>query len=514
MSTVTINNPQQSVLPFEGGQPPLPEALETLDPGTLEPSDEDGEADDDFDKPYRPVETIKLPLKESDFPIIIRQLLATSPTNRKVPIFLSTLSPLGALASRIRVKYPYDIMPHAILLQVIIEAPPSTGKRCFAEVVRQIIEPTLEARDKAQRRAEQEYRERKNARAQNEKIGEAPKTTIRCIPPATSKTVIVKRSDYYERILGDTLTFWMWAEELAQLGDAGRSAFSNLRTVMRIAYDLGSKFGQDFASDNSYSGNADVCICSMFCATPQDVDEIYTKKEVMGGGASRVILVSLEDEVGAKPALFRPFSDDENALVRSALDMLMRDTYADDGTLQPIQMLDTTWLDPSVDRFSSQTAKRVLQLKTDGQDGYLSLDHYRKRGSVNSYRASGGLMYYLYQVENRMADAGIEGAVHRDEEQIRRLCIKCYRFMSSYCVRSNTNRWGKTYEDGYRKQKEGAKVDKRKALIEQLTTTFTRAQLIELIEQNNLDTEPRFFISQWKSSGKIIKLRKNVYQKV
>lgn len=113
-----------------------------------------------------------------------------------------------------------------------------------------------------------------------------------------------------------------------------------------------------------------------------------------------------------------------------------------------------------------------------------------------------------------MAEAGIEGAVHRDEDQIRRLCIRVYRFLSSYCVRSNTNRWGKTYEDGYRKQKDGAKVDKRKPLIEQLTTTFTRAQLEELIDKNQLDTEARFYVSQWKSKGLIVKLRKNVYQKI
>ena len=513
MATTTVQATQQSVLPFEGGQTPLDlaDASAVLN-GSEESEGSEDETDEDFDKPYKPVETIKLPIKESDCPIIIRQLLSTSPTNRKVPIFISTLSPLGALATRIRLKYPYDILPHAILLQTIIEAPPSTGKRCFAEVVRQVIEPTLEARDKQQRRAEQEYREKKNARTQNEKIGEAPKTTIRCIPPATSKTVIVKRGDYYERVLGDTLTFWMWAEELAQLGDAGKSGFSNLRTVMRIAYDLGSKFGQDFASDNSYSGNADVCICCMFCATPQDVDEIYTKKEVMGGGASRVMLVSLEDEAGSKPALFRPLTDDESALIRSALDILMQDTYADDGSLQPIQLLDMSWLEASIDRFSNQTAKRVLEMKTAGEEGYRSLDHYRKRGSVNSFR-SDGLLYYLYHIENRMAEAGIEGAIHRTEEQIRKLCIRIYRFLASYCVRSNTNRWGKVYEEGYKKQKGGAKVDKRKPLIEQLTTTFTRAQLIELIEQNGLDTEARFFISQWKANGWIIKVRKNVYQK-
>ena len=492
MPTTTINPTPEPVLPIEGEQMPL--------------------LDDDWDQPYQPVEQEKLPIREQDFPIIIRQLLSTSPSNRKVPIFICTLSPLGALATRIRMKYPYDIMPHAILLQTVIEAPPSTGKRCFAEVVRQIIEPTLEARDKEQRRAEQEYREKKNARTQNEKIGEAPKTTIRCIPPATSKTVIVKRGDYYERVLGDTLTFWMWAEELAQLGDAGKSGFSNLRTVMRVAYDLGSKFGQDFASDNSYSGNADICICSMFCATPQDVDEIYNRKEVMGGGASRVMLVSLEDEAGAKPALFRQLNESEHQLIDKALDLLMHDTYTDDDELQPILWLDMSWLEPSIDRFNSQTAKRVLEMKTAGEEGFRSLDHYRKRGSVNAFRST-GLIYYLYHIENQMAEAGIEGAALRTEEQIRKLCIKVYRYLASYCVRSNNNRWGKVYEEGYRKQMAGAKNDKRKPLIEQLTNTFTRAQLDELISRNELDTEARFFISQWKSKGWIIKIRKNVYQK-
>ena len=508
MSVTTLQPQAQSALPFEDGQMPLPD-FGTAD--SVETGDDDQE-DDDWDKPYRPVENQKLPLKERDFPIIMRQQIGSAPTNRKVPIFISGLSPLGALATRVRLIYPYDIQPHAILLQTIIEAPPSTGKRCFANIVNQIMEPTLEHLDKQQRRAEQEYREKKNARTQNEKIGQAPKTTIRCIPPATSKTVIVKRADYYERVLGDTLTFWMWAEELAQLGDAGKSGFSNLRTVMRIAYDLGSKFGQDFASDNSYSGNADVCICSMFCATPQDVDEIYTKKEVMGGGSSRVMLVTLEDEAGAKPALFRQFTENEDRLIKTALDLMMRDTYDDEGGLQPIIQLDTEWLNTHIDRFTNDTAKKVVEMKTAGEPGWMSLDHYRKRSSVNAFR-SVGLMYYLYLVENRMAEQGIEGTILRTEEAIRKCCVKCYRFLSAYCLKSDTNRWGKTYEEGYRKQKQGAKIDKCKPLIEQLTNVFTRAQLEELIEKNQLDTEARFYVAKWKSKGWIVKLRKNVYQK-
>ena len=122
-------------------------------------------------------------------------------------------------------------------------------------------------------------------------------------------------------------------------------------------------------------------------------------------------------------------------------------------------------------------------------------------------------MYYLYLVENRMAEQGIEGTILRTEEAIRKCCVKCYRFLSAYCLKSDTNRWGKTYEEGYRKQKQGAKIDKCKPLIEQLTNVFTRAQLEELIEKNQLDTEARFYVAKWKAKGWIVKLRKNVYQK-
>lgn len=473
---------------------------------------EDAYDDDDFVMPDKPVESLKLPIRECDIPIIIRQHLGMAPPNRKVPIFISDLSPLGAIAARIRLQYPYDLQPHAILLQTIIEAPPSTGKRCFSEVVKQIMAPTLEAMDEQQRVAEQEYRERKNARTQNEKIGEAPKTTIRCIPPATSKTVIVKRGDYYKRILGDYLTFWMWAEELAQLGDAGKNGFSNLRTVMRVAYDLGSKFGQDFASDNSYSGNADVCICSMFCATPQDVDEIYNKREIMGGGCSRVILCSLEDEAGSKPALFRPLREGEEALINEALALMMADTYAEDGELQPTLMLDTSWLNRHIDRFTDDTCRKVRELKDVGTKGYLALDAFRKRASVNAFRCV-GLIYYLYKLENQMAEKQINGAVTRSEAQIQKYCIKIYKFLAYYCLNSANTRWGKLYEEYYAKQKQGAKIDQRKSLYDQLTTTFNRLQLEDLIVRNELDTEARVFLSKWKAKGMIVKVQKNVYQK-
>lgn len=468
---------------------------------------------DDFENGYMFVrKAIRIPVREQDLCIIVRQLVGMAPARRKVPTLFASIAPLSALATRVRVKYVWDIQLHALLVQIIIEAAPSTGKRPFAEVVRIIIEPTLEKHDNLQRRMEQEYRERKSSRAQNEKIGEAPKTTIRCIPATISKTVLLKRADLHERLLDSMLTFWMFGDELALLGDAGKSSFSNLRTILRIAYDLNSRYGQDYASDNSYSGNADVCISFLFCATPQDVNEIFPQKEVMGGGASRVMLITLEDEIGSRPAVFKPLSEDDERLVSAALKKIMDDTYAPDGSLRDEMLLDTSWLDPSVKAFCAKMAKKAADMKDAGAKGALSLDHFYKRASVNAFRCA-GLMYYLYLLENRMAQEGVEGAIMRDEKEIRHLCIKMYKFIAQYCLESNNSRWGAMYESGYHKQKLGAKVDQRKPLIEQLTTTFTRVQLDELIEANKLDTEARHFLSQWKKKGWIIKIDKNTYQK-
>ncbi len=135
-----------------------------------------------------------------------------------------------------------------------------------------------------------------------------------------------------------------------------------------------------------------MCICSMFCATPQDVDEIYTRKEVMGGGTSRVILVTLEDEAGAKPALFRALTDDECQLVHSALDVIMQDTYTDEGQLQPVQMVPMEWLDYHVRRWCND--QRQLVLKT----GSRARNCFYKRASVSAARMS-CLLYYLWQTE-------------------------------------------------------------------------------------------------------------------
>lgn len=341
------------------------------------------------------LDRLSLP-KDKDLPPIIREIVSNAPCSRKVPSFIASLAPLCALASRIRVKYYHDTTRmHSLLLQVVIEGAQSCGKSFAADIEGLIMNDTLKARDKEQRRLEQEYREKKKRRKANEKLEEEPRTTIRVIPPTISKTVLTKRADFYERILGDTLTFWMFAEELAQVTDAGKQGYSNLRTIMRTAYDLGSLFGIDYASDNSYSAIVDINICSMFCATPAALDEYYDRKAIEGGNITRCIVCQLDDDVESDNEVFIPYSDSQLQSINAILEKMMQDTYTPEGQLQPTKEIDMSWLDNECRRFIKRKAKEY------SLSGSEAIKVFRKRASVSAFRAT-TLCYYLYLLEESL----------------------------------------------------------------------------------------------------------------
>lgn len=470
--------------------------------------EEDDDDDDDVDYyPSHPV--FKLPLRELELPPIIRENVQIAPANRKLAVMMAALAPLCALATRIRLKYPFDKRLHALLLQVIVEAPPSTGKGFTDMLVQQIIDPTLTAHDDAERLKEQLYREKKNS--QEKKLGDPPKTTIRCVPPNVSKTVLNKRADLYKRIMGDYTTFWMYAEELAQLIEAGRQSYSNLRTIMRVAYDLGSKFGLDFASDNSYAAISDINICSLFCATPYDVDDFMDKKSVMGGNVTRTILIQLNDGLGADAAEFKDLTPEQQTRINDILQEMMADCYTEDGTLQPVINLDMQWLEKDIRQWCKRKGKEALKA------GDNALEVFRKRSSVSAFRGA-SLCYYLY-----LLGMGVDihdfcnGQTTVDDvklKHIQRNCIRLYRFMADQILSALMGRWANKYNELNKKRSEGADPTPNKPLIEQLTTTFTRQQLDLLIQQNGNVTESRFFLSQWKSNKWIEKIGKNQYRKL
>jgi hypothetical protein len=393
-------------------------------------------------------------------------------------------------------QYYYDSRPSALLLQVLIEGAQSSGKSFAADIESLIMDNTLKLKDQSMRRAEQEYRELKKRRRANEKVGEEPQTTIRVVPATISKTVLTKRADMFQRVLKDTLTFWMFAEELAQVTDAGKQGYSNLRTIMRTAYDLGSQFGIDFASENSYSAIVDINICSMFCATPSAVDDYYDKKAIEGGNVTRCLLCPLEDDLGQEGAIFIPYSPEQKKRIDSMLSHLMSETYDEDGGLQPVVDLDMSWLNKTICRWIKEKGHEAAL------SGNKSLDVFRKRSSVTAFRVA-ALCYYLY---------GLEGAY--SEEKMQRLCKKIYLYMAEYTLNSMLNRWGKSFDELNQKRDMSHMVQVKPVLFEQLTSTFTRDQLKLKIEELGLTTPAKVFLCMWRKMRVIREVDKNTFEKL
>ena len=495
--------------PIEQLLPQSETALET--PTAVAPIE--GAAADEEDAEIVPAGGFKLP-KDKDLPPIIREIVTNAPASRKVPSFIASLSPLCALASRIRAKYYHDTTRlHALLLQVIIEGAQSSGKSFAADIESLIMNDTLKARDKAQRRLEQDYREKKKRRKANEKLEEEPQTTIRVIPPTISKTVLTKRADFYERILGDTMTFWMFAEELAQVTDAGKQGYSNLRTIMRTAYDLGSLFGIDYASDNSYSAIVDINICSMFCATPAALDEYYDKKAIEGGNITRCIICPIKDDIDSDNEQFLPYTAEQQEVIRRTLTQMMDDNYDADDRLQPTRQLEMQWIDRDCRRFIKRKADEF------SRSGSEAVKVFRKRSSVSAFRIT-ALCYYLYALEMGFDPTASEDAMDAEAlkqvKKTQKLCRQIYLFMSEYIMQEMLARWGRKFNELNSKRYEEATQAPEQTLFDQLTTDFTRDQLKILIRQLGITTPARQFIWMWgpKKLKLIEVIDKNHFRKV
>lgn len=458
----------------------------------------------DYEEDYNPRKT-GFPIRDRDLPPIISQVVSNSPHNRKIPAFVACLAPLCALATRIRLHYHYDGQRESgLLLQVLIEGSQSVGKSFAADIERLIMNDTLKAHDKVQRRLEQKYREKKKTRKANEKLEEEPKTTIRVIPPTVSKTVLTRRADAFDLVYGSSLTFWMFAEELAQVTDAGKQGYSNLRTIMRTAYDWGSLFGLDFASDNSYSAIVDINICSMFCTTPAALDKYMDRDSIEGGNMSRCIRCFIDDEIGADGAIFKPYTDEQMSIINTTLKRMMDDCYSDNGGLRSEIHLHLPWLNRMARQWCQQKGCEA------GLNGRKCYEDFRKRSSVSAYRTA-ALCYYLYGL-----DEGIDWRMENAEasDKAKRLCKQIYQYMAEYIFQGLVTRWGKEYDNLNAKRKEKQSGGRMPGLFDLCPDTFSREQLKVLAEQQGCTTDCRQFIYLWKQNGYIAPIDKNHFRKV
>lgn len=431
------------------------------------------------------------PPRDKDLPPVIRELVSNAPDKFKMATFIAAVAPLGCLATRLRFYYPFDQGPMACLLQTIICSEQSGGKS-FARNVENVIMAKQKQRDNDQRRQEQAYRELKQTSSKTEKLPDPPKTAIICCPVSISIAQLIKRADSPVRLFGTPLTLWTFTEELATATETNKRAFSNIKSIMRTAYDLGSEYGVDYLSDSSYSATVDILYNTMFCTTPSALDDYMDRKAIEGGNCTRTIVYDLGSQLGDEAPIFKRITPRQQLIIDRTIAQMMHDTYSEDGNIMPEKYIDMSWLDNEVRRWC--TEKNLEAIKT----GSTALGVFFKRSSVSAYRIA-ALCQYLYGME--------------DTRATRKKVKQIYLAMAEQILSGMLEKWGKRFEDLQAKRIELSSPVKRD-LYANLPQDFNRDLLRETIKRLELTTPDWVFLSKWNVKGLIKKISKNQFQKI
>lgn len=447
-------------------------------------------AEEEFQNPEQGSQAAQLP-PDKELPPVIRELVTNAPAKFKMATFIASVAPLGCLATRLRFYYPFDQGPMACLLQTIICSEQSGGKS-FARNVEQVIMAKQKQRDNEQRRQEQSYKELKQTASKTEKLPEPPKTMVICCPVSISIAQLIKRADSPVRLYGTPLTLWTFTEELATATETNRRAFSNIKSIQRTAYDLGSEYGVDYLSDTSYSATVDILYNTMYCTTPSALDEYMDRKAIEGGNITRTIVYDLGSQLGDEAPIFKRLTPRQQRVIDRTIDRMMADTYSPEGGIQPEKWIDMSWLDEDVRQWCA--AKNLEAVKT----GSTALGVFFKRSSVSAFRVA-ALCQYLY---------GLESA-----HGVRRKVRQIYLAMAEQILTGMLDKWGKRFEELQAKRIE-LSTPVRRDLFGNLPAAFNRDLLRETIKRLELATPDWVFLSKWNAKGLIKRISKNQFQKI
>lgn len=409
--------------------------------------------------------------KVPSLPPLFRQWWEVSPDDFKVPVTLCQLPILGALGSKLRARY-LDGKVHSPSFQVSLEAPQASGKSFLVRLIENELAQMMES-DEAEREREREYRDKVaelkllnikiNADNKDEILGQRPDAIIRYLPATISVTMLLKRM-YNAK----GLHCFALAEEIDTVYRAYKRGFSNLSELLRVSFDNGL-YGQDYASENSWSGNVQLYYNTLFSGTPKAMRRFYP--DVEDGLVSRVLFVTLPDQFGKPMPVWGEMTQEQKRICDIALTRL-NEISIQNGEVQPEHTMKLEWLNKAMDAWIK--SQQVEAVRTDDR----TRDIFCRRSAVVGFRA-GMLAWFLWEEKNTPT-------IRRNVARFATWVANC--MLNQHLLRfniqgtsSNVNQW----EDVYK----------------QLGDTFTRKEVEEALDRSESSTPARKVLYKWRLLG-------------
>lgn len=321
-------------------------------------------------------------------PPIFRQWAEIAPDDFKTAVTLCQLPILGALGSRLRARY-LDGKIHSPSFQVSLEAPQASGKSFMVRLVETELAPMIQS-DEAQKEKEKEYADKVaemkllnikiNADNKDEILGTKPQGIVRFLPATISITKMLMRLH-----AAKGLHCFAYAEEIDTVHKAYKRGFSSLSELLRVAFDNG-RYGQDYASENSFSGDVFVYYNTLFSGTPKAMRRFYP--DVEDGLVSRVLFVTLPDQFGKPMPVWGELDAKAKQIMDIGLERLNEISLVGDE-VQPEYMLKLDYLNAELDKWI-----KAQQIEAVNQED-RTRDIFCRRAAVVGFRA-GMLAAFLY----------------------------------------------------------------------------------------------------------------------
>lgn len=409
-------------------------------------------------------------------PPIFKQFCDVAPDDFKKATVLCLLPVLGTLGSRLRAPYINKKLETPSFM-VALEGAQASGKSFIEPMSERCLEPLLQ-KDEEERQKERAYEEEVKAarlapgRSKEERdklrkqlIAEKPTPIVRRLPATASITKLLMRMENAQG-----LHLFALAVEIDTVSKAFKRGFSNLSDLLRCAFD-NAEYGQDYASDTSYSGSVNIFYNTLYSGTPKAIRRFYNDEE--DGTMSRTIFITLPDQFGKPMPIWRDMTEAEKAVVDVNLWRLYEVSIKGDEVLEE-HLMDLDFLNKKIEQWME--AQRQLTLKT----GDRTRNTFYRRCAEVGFRA-GMLAYYLW---GESAKPTIKNNVGKFAVWVSNMMLK--EFVMRVRLEDDTgNRFFGS------------------VVYNALPDTFSREEMEKAMKEYGFETELKSLLSRWKRSNLI-----------
>ena len=316
------------------------------------------------------------PEKTPRFPKVIASYAKISPKDFVWAQVNAVVCMLGANMN-IEAKY-IDRRYHTPTFHSVIVGPPSCGKSFIKETKEQLT-ANMKLRDaisdNRQRMWEEEYERTKNSKSPAPR----PRLPRRLLMGVTSQVKILKRLDdtqgAHSLIFLPELDTWVKSNK----------GYQDKTDMLRQAYD-NDMYGQDYMSDNSFSGEVKLTFNSLTSGTEGALYRMYPNPE--NGLVSRLTIAEITNQRFAEFQPFKMLSASQVAEIKSLVNWCNNITYVAPDDLEndlTRPRIDITEHAMFLHEVLMQWLDEKLQIARGNGD--IALDDFRKRCAVMGFRA-------------------------------------------------------------------------------------------------------------------------------